>query len=160
MKFLCVSCDTQMKLIKTASAVEADQQGSLSIRYECPACLMEIAMLTNAYETQVVTSLGVEIGGQTVSMSASGSAAESEAAAAKCPFSKNARNAIIEERELTEITPEEELAWTAQALVRLQNIPEFVRPMAKLGIEKFAKDQGFAQIDDKCLDQAKEVFGM
>ena len=37
-------------------------RGSLSVVYSCPECGYEMAMLTNAYETQVVQSLGVQIG--------------------------------------------------------------------------------------------------
>ena len=32
--------------------------------------------------------------------------------------------------------------WTAAAEARLANIPEFVRPMARTGIEKFAREKG------------------
>ncbi|TDI98863.1 MAG: protochlorophyllide oxidoreductase [Deltaproteobacteria bacterium] len=50
--------------------------------------------------------------------------------------------------------------WTPEATERLANIPEFARPMAKAGIEKFAKDRGLAQIDVEVLEQAKNFFGM
>ena len=58
MKFLCVPCDSPMKL----QTVSPPERGSLSVVYSCPECGYEIAMLTNAYETQVVQSLGVKIG--------------------------------------------------------------------------------------------------
>ena len=58
MKFLCVPCDTPM----TLQTVAPPDRGSLSIVYTCPECGYEMAMLTNAYETQVVQSLGVRIG--------------------------------------------------------------------------------------------------
>ena len=58
MKFLCVPCDSPMKL----QTVGPPERGSLSVVYACPECGYEIAMLTNAYETQVVQSLGVKIG--------------------------------------------------------------------------------------------------
>ena len=58
MKFLCVPCDSPMKL----QTVAPPERGSLSIVYSCPECGYEMAMLTNAYETQVVQSLGVRIG--------------------------------------------------------------------------------------------------
>ncbi len=45
------SCDTPMKL----QTVGPPDRGSLSIVYACPECGYEMAMLTNAYETQVVT---------------------------------------------------------------------------------------------------------
>ena len=50
--------------------------------------------------------------------------------------------------------------WTAAAEARLANIPEFVRPMAKTGIEKFARDRGALEVDEKILDAAKDFFGM
>ena len=58
MKFLCVPCDSPMKL----QAVGPPERGSLSVVYSCPECGYEMAMLTNAYQTQVVQSLGVRIG--------------------------------------------------------------------------------------------------
>ena len=50
--------------------------------------------------------------------------------------------------------------WTEQALERLATIPEFVRPMAKTGIEKFARDRGLERVDENILDEAKDYFGM
>ena len=54
-------------------------RGSLSVVYSCPECGYEMAMLTNAYETQVVQSLGVRIGPAT-------DAAAATASGGKCPF--------------------------------------------------------------------------
>ena len=61
MKFLCIPCDSPMKL----QTVGPPERGSLSVVYACPECGYEMAMLTNAYETQVVQSLGVKIGPST-----------------------------------------------------------------------------------------------
>ena len=58
MKFLCVPCDSPMKL----QTVGPPEGGSLSVVYSCPECGYEMAMLTNPFETQVVQSLGVRIG--------------------------------------------------------------------------------------------------
>ena len=52
------------------------------------------------------------------------------------------------------------LVWTTAAEARLANIPEFVRPMARTGIEKFARDKGTLEVDEKILDEAREFFGM
>ncbi len=52
------------------------------------------------------------------------------------------------------------VAWTPGARERLANIPEFVRPMARAGIEKFARDNGYPRVDEEVLDQAKDFFGM
>lgn len=141
MKFLCVPCDTPMKL----QTVVPPERGSLSVVYSCPACGYEMAMLTNAYETQVVQSLGVRIGPATDATAATTSAG-------KCPFPSMIPS--------TESTSEGAVRWTAAAEARLANIPEFVRPMAKTGIEKFARDRGAVEVDETILDAAKEFFGM
>ena len=141
MKFLCVPCDTPMKL----QTVGPPDRGSLSVVYSCPECGYEMAMLTNAYETQVVQSLGVRIGPP----------AEASAKAG-CPFS-----AMIpgteEPRQADEPIP---VRWTAAAEARLANIPEFVRPMARTGIERFARERGVLEVDETILDAAREFFGM
>ena len=81
MKFLCVPCDSPMKL-QTVGPPEA---GSLSVVYACPECGYEMAMLTNAYETQVVQSLGVRIGPSTATGADAGARASSTSGTG-CPF--------------------------------------------------------------------------
>ena len=139
MKFLCVPCDQPMKLRTTASP----QTGTLSVVYTCPACDYEIAMLTNPLETQLVQSLGVKIGPKGEGASASGG-----------PFSGMIAG------ETTTVQAGGELSWTPGARARLQNIPEFVRPMATAGIEKMAREQGRTEVDEAVLDEAKAFFGM
>ena len=150
MKFLCVPCDTPMKL----QTVAPPDRGSLSVVYSCPECGYEMAMLTNAYETQVVQSLGVRIGpaGAPAEAGVSRAGALAEAGG-KCPFS-----GMIPTGE--PVTDPSQVRWTAAAEARLQNIPEFVRPMAKTGIEKFAREKGTFEVDEKILDEAREFFGM
>lgn len=172
MKFLCVNCNTQMKLVRGRNRVAPDSRGSLTIRYECPDCLVEFAMLTNPYETQLVSSLGVEIGGKTLSDdTGNGQKMSSDSATAtdpqevstedRCPFSQVARDALVEEVASSGTEePPGGIPWTAQARVRLENVPEFVRPIAKLGIERFAQERGFSKVDEACMDVAKEEFGM
>lgn len=154
MKFLCVPCDTPMKL----QAVAPPERGSLSVVYACPECGYEMAMLTNAYETQVVQSLGVRIGPDR--LHAEDASAGQQAAVAQpgsnCPFS-----AMIpgnaQARPAGESMP---VQWTAAAEARLANIPEFIRPMARTGIERFARERGTLEVDEKVLDEAREFFGM
>jgi hypothetical protein len=50
--------------------------------------------------------------------------------------------------------------WTAAAEARLAKIPEFVRPMARTGIERFARDKGIFEVDEQILDEARDFFGM
>jgi hypothetical protein len=131
--------------------VAPPERGSLSVVYYCPECGYEMAMLTNAYETQVVQSLGVRIGPERDrnASSASGSG---------CPFTAMIPgNGEAQTNNAAEPVP---VRWTAAAEARLANIPEFVRPMARVGIEKFARDRGSLEVDEKILDAAKEFFGM
>ena len=148
MKFLCVPCDSPMKL----QSVGPPERGSLSVVYACPECGYEMALLTNAYETQVVQSLGVRIGPGT------GAAAEAGASGSGCPFT-GMIPATGEARpgQTAEPIP---VRWTAAAEARLANIPEFVRPMARTGIERFARERGALEVDEKILDAAREFFGM
>ena len=145
MKFLCVPCDSPMKL----QTVGPPERGSLSVVYACPECGYEMAMLTNAYETQVVQSLGVRIGPKA-------EAAAPGTSTGSCPFSAM----IPGNGEAQPGLAEPAVRWTAAAEARLANIPEFVRPMAKVGIEKFAKERGAFEVDEKILDAAKDFFGM
>lgn len=152
MKFLCVPCDTPMKL----QTVGPPERGSLSVVYSCPACGYEIAMLTNAYETQVVQSLGVRIG-PPVDEAAS-STGTTTASGTSCPFA--AMVPAVDEGEPQRLPTGESVRWTAAAEARLANIPAFVRPMARAGIEKFARERGAAEIDENILDLARDFFGM
>lgn len=143
MKFLCLQCDEQMKLVRTGPP---DGDGSLSVFFGCPRCSIQVCLLTNPWETQVVTSLGVKIGRP---------GGDQEEKAAKCPFGD-----VVREMGLSETSRSESPQWTRAALARLENIPEFVRPMARQGIEHFARGKGYRQIDEAVLDEAREQFGM
>jgi hypothetical protein len=162
MKFLCVPCDAPMKL----QTVAPPERGSLSVVYACPECGYEMAMLTNAYETQVVQSLGVRIGPAVA-------AEASQASGTGCPFTamiqptageRSGDSAAANERERVSHANGAgfgaPLTWTAAAEARLANIPEFVRPMARTGIERFALERGAAEIDETVLDLARDFFGM
>src|SRR5438552_17386874 len=85
MKFLCVPCDSPMKL----QTVGPPERGSLSVVYSCPECGYEMAMLTNPYETQIVQSVGVRI--RPDPLRAEGASAMQDEASASgtgtCPFS-------------------------------------------------------------------------
>ena len=62
MKVLCIQCDEVMSF----SDRDLPGDGTITALFSCGACGREMAMLTNPMETQLVTSLGVEIGGRTV----------------------------------------------------------------------------------------------
>ena len=168
MKFLCVPCDTPMKL----QAVDPPEGGSLSVVYSCPECGYEMAMLTNPFETQLVQSLGVRIGpdtgastvaaGQAVAAPDARMSGEMQAAPAssgRCPFPSMfpAAEGAAPGAHAREALP---VRWTPAAEARLANIPAFVRPMARTGIETFARDRGVLEVDEQILDAARDFFGM
>jgi hypothetical protein len=176
MKFLCVPCDSPMKL----QSVGPPERGSLSVVYSCPECGYEMAMLTNAYETQVVQSLGVRIGPESSgeSVSASGArcpftamipgmegarpldGAQSRPGQVGAPGARTLRGGVEVGAGGVEIGEAIPVRWTPAAEARLVNIPEFVRPMARVGIEKFARENGSLEVDEKILDAARDFFGM
>ena len=135
MKFLCVPCDRPMQLEQTRK-----DRGSVALTYGCPDCGYEFAMLTNPMETQVVGSLGVKIG------------ADEPSAGSKCPFT-----GVVQE--LSETAPEDSFPWTPEAEARMARVPEFVKPLVKTGIEKFARDAGHTRVDEQVLDKAKGFLG-
>jgi hypothetical protein len=152
MKFLCVTCDEAMKLTETAAAGASGE--SLSVTFRCPSCEHRVAMLTNPWETEVVSSLGVKIGPD----------GEARQAASRCPFTGVVQEIQAEGHSPTpqpaDPTDAEGLSWTTVALERLENIPDFVRPMAKMGVEQYARSQGRTLVDEKILDEARQRFGM
>jgi len=165
MKFLCVPCDQPMKLADVAPP----DRGSLAVRYACPECGYEMAMLTNPFETQMVQSLGVRIGPEAnppggpgslaaaaagVVPSGAGAAEESTASGGKCPFAGMIPG-LSDTQASTAPVP-----WTEAATARLESIPSFVRPMARTGIEQFARERGYPAVDEKVLDEARDFFGM
>ena len=169
MKFLCIPCDAPMKLAEVAPP----DRGSLSVRYACPECGYEMAMLTNPFETQMVQSLGVRIGpeataagmstasasaGRVAAPAGSGTAGE-EKEGGKCPFAGMIPG-LSDSALAGAAESAAPVAWTPQATARLEAIPSFVRPMARTGIEKFARERGYPTVDEKVLDEARDFFGM
>ena len=163
MKFLCLDCDEPMKLHGTDDPAD----GSLSITFRCPECGFRIAMLTNPFETQMVRSLGVKIGGRSApptpfehlraSMAdarpdAFGPETASAEPAAACPF-----GAMLEQGA---VAPPAAVAWSAEAAARMDRVPEFIRPMARRAIERFAEAKGYGTVTDAVMDEARGAFGM
>jgi hypothetical protein len=159
MKFLCVPCDSPMRL----QSVGSPEGGSLAVVYACPECGYEMAMLTNQYETQIVQSLGVRIGPE---RPRADGAASPERATGGCPFSAMIPASEGALRAQGPAAPGHgsggpvPVRWTAAAEARLENVPAFVRPMARTGIEQFARERGAPEVDEAVLDAAREFFGM
>ncbi|MXW02587.1 MAG: protochlorophyllide oxidoreductase [Holophagales bacterium] len=54
----------------------------------------------------------------------------------------------------------EGIPWTPEARERLANIPDIVRASAVAGIEKFAEDHGYEEVDAAVLERARSFFGI
>jgi hypothetical protein len=161
-----------MKLHTTEGPVD----DSLTVVFRCPECGFRVAMLTNPFETQLVKSLGVKVGGRTVPaepyehLRASMATARPDAfsgvstdASAKatpggepdgpgCPFA-----AMLNETAGSEGA---RVGWTEGAEARMERVPAFIRPMARKAIERYAEGKGYAQVTDEVMDEARGALGM
>jgi len=52
----------------------------------------------------------------------------------------------------------EGIHWTTEAQQRLDNIPDFIRPMARREIERLVKERGGSEITAELMEEAKEKF--
>ncbi len=162
MKFLCVECDEAMKLLRT----EGPDEGSLTVAFGCPRCGRQVAMLTNPWETQLVRTLGVKVGGRAV--------AAEPFEQIRSTLGRQREEAFVSEGEIGEgpgcpfaamipgfdSTAADALAWTPEAEARIERIPNFIRPMAKKAIERFAQDKGYGTITEAVMDEARTAIGM
>ena len=166
MKFLCLECNTAMEFKETATP----DQGSLTAIFECPDCFAEFAMHMNPWETQMLKSLDVQLGGKSEAAQpmqvvrsflsekdpdnlTSEAPTVSTEGGGKCPFTSVVADAFQEQETTGPV-------WTPEALERLERVPSFVRSMAKNSIEEFAREKGHTEITTEVMDIARGNFGM
>jgi len=191
MKFVCLNCETYMNFEK----VEKPGEGSLGVFFGCPSCNAKFSMVTNPGETQMVSSLGVKLGGRTVaaepfemtrgtlkdealagagqmgaylnekiqggqpvaSTAAPTAAKPGDKPSGGCPFS-----AMVAEMGLTTggkpgatAPSASEFTWTADAKEKLDRLPAFVKPMVQSSVEAYARKNGFTSITLQVMDDSK-----
>jgi hypothetical protein len=189
MKFVCLNCETYMNFEK----VEKPGEGTLGVFFGCPSCNAKFSMVTNPGETQMVSSLGVKLGGRTVEAEpfemtrgtlkdealagagqmgaylnekiqggqpavAATSPAKAPEKASGCPFS-----AMVAEMGLTAsgkpasgaAPGSSDFIWTADAKEKLDRLPAFVKPMVQGSVETYARKQGFKTITLQVMDDSK-----
>ena len=144
MKFLCIPCDVKMEV--QVEGIMPEEKTNLVMKFKCKKCGHSIAMLTNKFETEFVSKLGVEMGGSTSVSTAPMAAVGSSLAQAK--------------EELQKTNPEDDLIWTEEALERIKKVPFFVRGMARKTVINFATEKGATTIDAKLMDEVREKVGM
>ncbi len=52
----------------------------------------------------------------------------------------------------------EGMTWSREAEQRLDNIPDFIRPMARKEVERLAKERGLSTVTAQVMDETKEKF--
>lgn len=135
MKFLCLRCDEPMSI----GEVEGSDDNSVGITFVCKKCSNRFAMFTNPMETQLVRGLGVHIGGRSIPAK---------------PME------VIKDTLVTKEDTEDTLVWDSAANARLNNVPPFVRDMARSAIERYAREKGYKDITIEVMDEARKVYGM
>ncbi len=190
MKFVCLNCETYMNFEK----VEKPGEGSLGVFFGCPSCGAKFSMVTNPGETQMVSSLGVKLGGRTAAAepfemtrntlkdealagsgqmaaylnekiqggqpattaAASAPAKSGEKSGGGCPFS-----AMVAEMGLTSGgnpangSGTSEFTWSVDAKEKLDRLPAFVKPMVQSSVEAYARKQGYKTITLQVMDDSK-----
>ena len=142
MKFLCIECDEQMQFEER----QLPGDGTLAAVFRCPKCGREMAMLTNPMETQVVTSLGIKIGGREVP---------------EQPF-ELVRGSLVGGREgaFADASAPGPVRWSDAAGERLDIVPSFVRGMVKRIYSDYARERGIHEITPEIMDRARTDLGL
>jgi predicted RNA-binding Zn-ribbon protein involved in translation (DUF1610 family) len=145
-KFLCVECDQQMAFGER----QLPGDGTLAATFKCPKCGRVVAMLTNPMETQLVSSLGVEIGGRTVPEQPMQTVRSMVSTGREDAFSEGSGEQGAGSR----------TSWSTDALARLDRVPNFVRGMVKKIYADYAKERGIAEITPAVMDTARSELGL
>jgi hypothetical protein len=157
MKFLCLGCDEVMAFAER----QLPGDGTLAAVFTCPGCGREMAMLTNPMETQLVSSMGVKIGGRAVP--------EQPFEVLRSTLEGGKEDAFVETPPSDSTVPEADAAspagalrvvWTPEALDRLARVPRFVRGMVKRIYTDYAKERGIEQMTPELMDRARTELGL
>jgi len=147
-KFLCVDCDQQMAFGER----QLPGDGTLAATFKCPTCGRVVALLTNPMETQLVSSLGVVIGGKTVPAQPLETVRTMVATGREDAF----EDGTGEGGTGTSAAPH----WSGDAQERLARVPSFVRGMVKKIYADYAKERGITEITPALMDTARAELGL
>lgn len=152
MKFLCLRCDAIMRFEER----QLPGDGTMGVVFGCPDCGSEVAMLANPMETQLVSSMGVKIGGRTISDQplelVRGSLAEGRGDAFDEPDDAYGASPPG--------GPPVRVRWSEEAEHRLGNVPAFVRGMVKRIYSDYARERGVSDITPEVMDRARSDLGL
>lgn len=149
MKFLCLECDAQMSFEERRQPGD----GTFAAAFACPTCGRRIAMLANPMETQLVGSLGVQIGGRTLDEE---------------PFElvrtqlRGSETALDDAQgaDISATVSDRRPRWSPESEERLARVPGFVRGMVKKIYAEYATERGIEEITPAVMDRARSDLGL
>ena len=149
MKFLCVECDEQMQFEER----QVPGDGTFAAAFRCPKCNRKVAMLANPMETQLVSALGVKVGGRTID---------------EQPLEMVRSNVMGKEDAFVDGGSGERgtgsrpgrPTWSAEAKDRLSRVPNFVRGMVMKIYGEYAEERGISEITPDVMDRARTELGL
>lgn len=167
MKFLCVSCDERMDFAQR----EVPGDGTMAAVFECPGCRRAVAMLTNPMETELVSSLGVKVGGREVpaespmETSRAGMEGTREEAFGDDVDGPGPRDGAPSpetppEREARAGTEPTAVEWSPEAEERLERVPSFVRGMVRRLYTDWARERDVGILTPEEMDRARSDLGL
>jgi hypothetical protein len=123
----------------------AEDGSSMAISYGCPNCGRSISMITNPGETQMVRSLDVTIGHESLGTPAGPMAL--------------IRDSLAGQQSAT-ATAGIEPVWTEKAMKRLAAAPTFVQGMVHRLYTDYARQKGYTEITPAIMSEARDALGM
>lgn len=159
MKFLCLACDQVMGFAER----QLPGDGTMAAVFDCPKCRREVAMLTNPMETQLVSSLGVKVGGRSVP--------EQPMELVRGSLAQGNPDAFDDASPPAESWPAPvsppgasatsgRVVWSDDAQTRLENVPSFVRGMVRRIYADYARERGIGTITPDVMDRARTDLGL
>lgn len=143
MKFLCLRCDETMVFEER----QLPGDGTMGVVFRCASCGSEVAMLANPMETQLVSSMGVKIGGRTVP--------DQPLELTRSFLAEGRDDAILEDAHAPA-----GVVWSEDANLRLAQVPSFVRGMVKRIYTDYARERRIATITPAVMDRARTDLGL
>ena len=190
MKFLCLACDEAMRLASAAGPDEGSltvtfgcprcghQVAMLTNPWETQLVkTLGVRVGTPAPAPAPFASVRAGLAHQRDGVFAMGSATPSAAGGPASPREDARVGAPVEEGAvapaegpgcpfaamipgMAEAATGDGPTWTPEAEARIDRIPVFVRPMAKMAIERYARERGYGAITQAVMDEAREGLGL
>jgi hypothetical protein len=164
MKFLCIRCDHIMSFAER----QLPGDGTMAAVFACSSCGHEVAMLTNPMETQLVSSLGIQVGGRAVPAQplelvrgtlAGGREDAFDDASDDAPAHSSAPQDAAEAARVGG-GARSPITWSLDAQERLARVPSFVRGMVKRIYADYAHERGITVITPEIMDRARAELGL